>query len=101
MEKRICSWKGCKTEIQLDTSFESSGLGQIINVSVIGWCPLHTKLYNKQYDAFSKLLDKYNKMELKNKFGRLIKFTHSSDLSNYLYQYNRKEYNKIVKGIKN
>lgn len=100
MEKRTCSWNGCKTEINLDTTFEQSGVGRMMGVVVSGWCELHSELYNKQCDAFTKLLDKWNKKQIENKFGKIRKFTHHSDLSNYLYQYNRKEYNKIIKGVK-
>jgi len=100
MEKRICSWKGCKKEIKLDVSFESTGMAKQMGIVVSGWCPLHTKLYHKQCDVFETLVDQYSKKQLKNKFGRIIRFIHHSDVSNYLYQYDRKEYNRIVKEIK-
>lgn len=97
MTDKICSWKGCKTKIKIDTSFENSQAGKHWGVTVSGWCKTHSEQYNKQCDVFETLVDQYNKKQLKNKFGRLIKFIHHSDVSNYLYQYDRKEYSRIVK----
>lgn len=97
MTKRICSWKGCKKEINLDISFEKTGIAKNMGITVSGWCPLHTKLYHKQCDMFESLVEQYNKKQLRNKFDRIIKFNHHSDVSNYLYQYDRKEYNRLVK----
>ncbi len=94
---RVCSWQGCKTKIKLDTSFESSDLGQRMGVTVGGWCDKHTKLFNKRCDVATKLLPKWNKKKLKNKFGKVIKFTYHSDLTNYLYQNDKKSLNEINK----
>lgn len=57
LEKRICIWSGCKEEIKLDTSIESSRVGQRLGLVISGWCQLHTKAYNI-----------YHNMELK-RFG--------------------------------
>ncbi len=79
MTKSICIWKGCNETIELDTSFEDSTPGQRLGISVAGWCPFHEKVYAKEHELFAKLD--------KNK--------HHSDIANYLYKNNRKEFNKI------
>ncbi len=109
MKKSVCSWKNCNTEINIDNSFEQSDVGMKLGVVVSGWCKSHSQLYNAQCDLFESLIPEWNKKQVKNKIGKTVKFTHHSDLSNYLYQYDKKEYNKITKkasqsftgGIKN
>jgi len=101
MEKRKCSWRNCKTVIDVNTSFEKSAFAKRMGVEVSGWCKIHTNLYNKQCDAFEKLVDQYNKKQIIDKFGRIIKFTHHSDVSNYLYLNDMKEYKRILKGVGN
>ena len=95
MEKRKCGWKGCKETIEIDTSFEKDNVGRSMGITVIGWCNYHSRLYNKQCDMFEKLLPEYNKKQIKNKFGRVRRFTHHSEVSNYLFQYNRKEFDRL------
>ncbi len=79
MSKSICIWRGCKETIELDTSFEDSNAGQRLGISVAGWCEFHSKVYAKQTDLF----------------GKLSKDKHHSDIANFLYKTDRKEYNKI------
>lgn len=100
MTDRLCMWKNCKTMVKVNTSLEQSDVGKRWGIVVGKWCKKHSKLYHKQCVVFTKLLDKWNKKNLINKFGRPIKFTHHSELSNYLFQYERKEYIKIIKGVK-
>ena len=97
MVKRQCGYDGCKTLTEVDSSLDFPMLGGV----AVKWCDYHSKLYNKRCDVFESLCNEWTGKQLKNKFGRIIKFTHHSDLSNYLYQYNRKEYNRIVKEVRN
>ncbi len=96
----VCAWRNCKTKIKLDNSFEESQTGKAFGIVVSGWCQKHSELYNKQCDKFTSLLSKWNKKKIKDRFDRIRKFTHHSDLSNYLYQWNKKEYKKIIESVK-
>jgi hypothetical protein len=96
MEKRYCGYGGkCKTLTEVDPSLDN----EILGAYVIKWCDYHEKMYHKQSEAMTKLLPLYNKKKLKNKFGRLIKFSHHSDLSNYLYENDKKTLRKITKEV--
>ena len=76
MEKRICIWSGCKEEIELDVSMESSNIGQRLGMIVSGWCPLHELAYTI-----------YHNMELE-KFGFVTA---------KIYKDNKKELDKLRK----
>lgn len=75
-ETRTCIWSGCKEEIKLNTSMESSGVGQRLGLVVSGWCPLHTLAYKI-----------YHNMELE-RFGYVTA---------KIYRENRKEMDKLRK----
>jgi len=92
--KRPCSFRGkCTTLTEVDASMdmESHGMFQT------KWCDKHMKQYMKEQKILDKLVPKYNKMKLQNKFGRIIKFSHGTDVSNYLFRTNKRKLNKILK----
>jgi|APSaa5957512535_1039671.scaffolds.fasta_scaffold01088_8 hypothetical protein len=94
MIKRPCGYGGkCTTLTDVDESNDVPGLG----ATCIVWCELHQKHYKERSRLLTKLLPKYNKMKLKDKFDMVIKFTHHSDLSNYLFRYKKVESNRITK----
>lgn len=71
LETRTCIWSGCKEEIKLDTSIESSGVGQRLGLVVSGWCPLHNLAYHiyhekerKQFGFVTSKIYRENKKEL-------------------------------------
>lgn len=97
MKISTCNKPRCKNEIELDDSFENSQSGKSLGISIVGYCPKHWEEIHHHYDIMTKLIPKYNKKKLKNKFGKVKQFYHHSDLSNYLYQYDRKEYNRLLK----
>lgn len=89
----MCGYKGCKTLTEVDPFNDIPQMGAY----AVRWCDYHSKLYHKECDLLDEQLDKYNKMKIKNKFGRVIKFSHHSDLSNYLFKNDKVTLNKIVK----
>ena len=92
MEKRPCSYQGkCKTLTEVDTSFDIPGMGAIATK----WCDYHESLYRAESKILEGMIAQYNKKMIKNKFGRIIKFSHHSDVSNYLYQHDKKALKKI------
>ena len=93
MEKRPCGFRGkCTTLTEVDERGDIPSLGMYQTK----WCDKHMKQYHKEQKILDKLVPKYNKMDLKNKFGRPIKFSHGTDVSNYLYRNNKKELRKIL-----
>ena len=101
IKNRKCSWKGCSTIVEVNTSYEKTDFAKRMGIRVSKWCTVHTKLYNKHCEVFDKLVDKYNKKQIKDRFGRIIKFYHHSDVSNYLYLNDMQEYKRILKGVGN
>ena len=94
MVKRPCSYQGkCKTLTEVDSSKDCSMLG----ATAVKWCDYHSKLYRIESELLTKLLDKYNNQQIKNKFGRIIKFSHHSDLSNYLFSNDKQALKQIEK----
>lgn len=93
--ERPCGFKGkCTTltVVENPTDLQSLGMYQT------KWCDKHMKQYKREQKILDKLVPKYNKMKLKNKFGRLITFSHGTDVSNYLFRNGKKrELNKILK----
>ena len=81
MEKRKCFWKGCKKDIEIDVSYESSGLGKNFGIMVTGYCEFHDMVYSKQIELFEKM-------------GKPKGYP---DMAMYLYKTNRKKYDAIVK----
>jgi len=95
MEEKTCNWKNCKTKIQLDTSFESKHS----MITVVGWCKKHHDQYGREQKHLMKYVSKFNGMKIKNKFGKIIRFYHGSDVSNYLFKNDKKELARILKNI--
>ena len=97
MKQTKCISEKCNTMITIDDSFEKLSGCKELGFYVAGRCNKHGKIYKMQCNIFTKLIPKYNKMKIVNKNGRIRKFYHHSDLSNYLWQYDKKEYRKIQK----
>ena len=73
MEKQMtCHWKYCRKQVMVDDSIEDS----ISWVNVVGWCDFHQKVFGKQHDMMCKS---------------------GKDMSNYLWQNDRKKYLTIQK----
>lgn len=70
MRKQKCSWKYCRTEIEVDDSFESSGIGKSLGISVGGWCKFHSRVYNIQCDLFAYGNTKKHHSDIANKISR-------------------------------
>ena len=95
MTKKKCFWKGCNTKVDVDTTLENKGHLFIIE----GYCNFHDKVYAKQQEIFGSMRDEYTKKQLKDKFGRTIKFTHHSEVGNYIFLHHRDLYHEIQRGI--
>lgn len=95
MEKRPCSFRGkCTTLTEVDETMDLPSLGMYQTK----WCDKHMKQYHREQKILDKLVPKYNKMGLKDKFDRPIKFKYGTDVSNYLFRNGKKrELNKILK----
>ncbi len=92
--KRACSFRGkCTTLTVVDNAMDLESLGMYQTK----WCDKHMKQYKQEQKILNKLVTKYNKMKLEDKFGRIIKFNHGTDVSNYLFKNNKKKLNKILK----
>lgn len=93
--KRPCSFRGkCTTLTVVDNAMDLESLGMVQTK----WCDTHMKQYKREQKILDKLVPKYNKMKIMNKFDRIIKFTHGTDVSNYLWQNGKKrELAKILK----
>jgi hypothetical protein len=94
MIKRPCSFRGkCLTLTEVDESLDLPQLGAYQTK----WCDKHMKQYDKEQKILAKLVPKYNKMNIKDRFDRVIKFKCGTDVSNYLFRNNKRELNKILK----
>lgn len=92
----MCGYHGCKTLTNVDTFYDMPSMGAY----AIKWCDEHKKQYSEDQKILTKLVPKYNDMKLLDKFGRTIKFNHGTDVSNYLYEHNKKELDIILKTVK-
>ncbi len=95
--QRPCNFRGkCKTLTTVNSGGDLPQLGMYQTK----WCDKHMKQYHNEQKVLDKLVPKYNKMNLIGKNGRIIKFSHGTDVSNYLFRYGKKrELNKILKQI--
>lgn len=93
--KRPCGFKNkCTTLTIVDSSHDLPSMGMFMGK----WCDKHMKQYKREQKILDKLVPKYNKMKIQDKFGRIIKFSHGTDVSNYLFRNGKKcELNKILK----
>ena len=96
MEKRMCGYNGCKTLTQVESFYDMPSM----NAYSVKWCVKHAKQYHKNLKVLDEYVPKYNDMKLLDKFGRIIKFNHSTDVSNYLHIHNKKELDRILKTVK-
>ena len=92
----MCGYNGCKTLTQVDAFYDMPSM----NAYAVKWCDKHMKQYHKNLKVLDGYVQKYNDMKLLDKFGRVIKFNHSTDVSNYLYIHNKKELDIILKTVK-
>ena len=96
--KRPCGFRGkCQTLTVVDTDYDIESLGMLQTK----WCDEHEAQYKREAAILTKLVPAYNKKKIKNKFGKIIKFSHHSDVSNYLFRTNKRELNKILKRAEN
>ena len=96
MEKRMCGYHGCKTLTNVNTFYDMPSM----NAYAVKWCAKHAKQYHKNLKVLDEYVPKYNDMKLLDRFGRVIKFNHSTDVSNYLHIHNKKELDRILKTVK-
>ena len=89
----MCSYQGkCKTLTDVDPSYDVKGLGIAVK-----WCDYHSKLYRKQSEIIQSMVEEYNKKQIKNRFGKVIRFSHHSDVSNYLFLHDKSKLKEIEK----
>lgn len=94
MEKRPCGFRGkCNTLTEVDERCDIPSLGAFMT----RWCDKHMNQYKQEQKILDKLVPKYNKMGIVNKFGKPIIFKYGTDVSNYLYKTNKRELNRILK----
>ena len=95
--ERPCGFRGCKTHTKVEvTDLENHGFYHV------RWCKPCEKRYIAEKKEWTKLVPKWNKkqlvhpMSIKNK---PMVFGDGVDLSNYMFRFKRREFNKIQKVI--
>ncbi len=90
--KRQCPYRTCKVMVE----FVPRDLGSMFHQ--VKLCDFHKLVNKRSYVLFEMALPRYRKKELVHpKSGRRYTLVYGTDLSNYLFEHNRKEFNKIEK----
>jgi len=77
LRKQLCSWKGCKTIIDVDSSLDIPALGAMAG----GFCDFHSKVYQRTHEIFKELWPEFS-------YGSIC---------NYIYRDDKKLHNAIRK----
>jgi len=88
---RLCPYNPCNVKVEIVNPHDIEGLGAIETK----FCDFHQAVYNRRQVIVKKLITKYNEKKIEDKFGRIRKFSHYSELANYLYSHRRSTFNKI------
>ncbi len=84
--KRHCPYRNCNVVVEIENPMDIEFLGAVHTK----FCKFHERVYHRRYVLMNMALARFQKKGLKG-------LVYGHDLSNYLYSYNKKEFNKIEK----